>query len=72
MVVHYGCSDDDISSRANVEIYRNFRPISLCDSKSPQATTSRTEEEKQERERETNFDLHKTTITMTKWSRTLD
>ena len=26
--------DDDISSRANVEIYRNFRPISLCESKS--------------------------------------
>ena len=34
VVVHYGCSDDDISSRANVEIYRNFRPISLCESKS--------------------------------------
>lgn len=32
------CShDDDISSRANVEIYRNFRPISLCDSTSPKA-----------------------------------
>ena len=55
--------DDDTSSRANVEIYRNFRPISLCDSKSPQAT-----HQEHHSLYQTLIWMYKTTIRVTKWT----
>ena len=68
------------SSRSQMMIYQavptlRFTATSgrfLFVTQSPRRQQHQELKKRSRRERETNFDLHKTTITMTKWSRTLD